>query len=151
MINAGVNDRIVLEGLDIEGLGTGLTAINILQARAVLVRNSVIRNFTVAGITVNSTTKVRLTVENTTISNSNIGVQVISSGLNGSARIFDSLLVENSTVGVFVSGTGNIAELSGNQIVLSTKGLSVSSGGVIRSYGDNVLPAGDPPVIVPKG
>ena len=107
--------------------------------------------FSVAGITLNTSTKAGLTVENTTISNCNIGVQVISGGLQGTARIYDSLLVSNSTAGVFVTGAGNRAEVSGNQIIVSTKGLSVASGGVINSYGDNVLSPGDPPVIVPKG
>lgn len=151
IINAGASDKVVLDGLDFEGLGTGLSGVNILAGRDVIVRNSVIRNFNVAGITLNSAAKVNLTVENTTISGCTIGVQVISPGLTGTARIYDSLLVNNATAGVFVSGAGNKAEVSGNQIIISTKGLSVSSGGVINSYGDNVLAPGDAPVIVPKG
>ncbi|MFM5947751.1 MAG: right-handed parallel beta-helix repeat-containing protein [Novosphingobium sp.] len=151
VINAGSADRVVLDGLDMEGLGTGLSGVNVLNGRDVIVRNSSIRNFTVAGITVNSASKVNLTVENTLISNNVIGVQVISSGLNSTARIYDSLLVSNPTAGVFVSGTGNKAEVSGNQMTVSAKCLSVASGGVISSYGDNVLCAGDAPVIVPKG
>lgn len=151
VINAAATDRVVLEGLDFEGLGTGLSGINILQAREVVVRNSTIRNFSVAGITLNTSTKSGLTIENTRIINCTLGVQVISTGLNSTARIYDSLLLSNVTAGVFVSGTGNKAEISGNQIVVSTKGLSVASGGVISSYGDNVLAPGDAPVIIPKG
>ncbi len=151
VINAGTGGRVVIEGIDFEGLGTGLTGINILQAREVIVRNTSIRNFTTAGITLNTPNKASLTLENVLITNNNIGVQVISSGLQGTARIFDSLIVTNTTAGVFVSGTGNKAEVSGNQIIVSTKCLSVAAGGVINSYGDNVLCPGDAPVIVPKG
>ncbi len=151
IINAGTGDRVVIDGIDFEGINSGLSGITILQAREVVVRNSTFRNFSVAGITLNTTTKSSLTVENATITNCVIGVQVISSGLNSTARIYDSLLVSNTTAGLFVSGTGNKGEVSGNQIIVSTKGLSVGSGGVISSYGDNVLAPGDPPVIIPKG
>jgi hypothetical protein len=151
VINAASTDRVVLEGLDIEGLGTGLTGVNILQARDVVVRNTSIRNFTTSGITLNTPAKANLTLENVFITNSNNAVRVTSSGLQGTARIYDSLFVTNTTAGVFVSGAGNVAEVSGSQIIVSTKCLSIAAGGVIRSYGDNVLCPGDAPVIVPKG
>jgi hypothetical protein len=45
VINALVTDTVVLRGLDIEGLGTGLNGINILQGKSVLVENCTIRGF----------------------------------------------------------------------------------------------------------
>lgn len=156
-INAAATDKIVLDGLDIEGTGSGTSTngINIIQARDVIVRNTVIRNFTAAasgnGILVNGSTQISLTVENSAILNNVNGIRVQSSGGNGAARVYNSLIAGNSVAGINVTGTGNKAEISGNQIIRSPKGLSVATGGVISSYGDNVLTAGDPPVIITKG
>jgi len=45
VVNALVTDTVVLRGLDIEGLGTGLNGINILQGKSVLVENCTIKGF----------------------------------------------------------------------------------------------------------
>jgi len=50
VISANNTDVIVLRGLTIEGLGTGLTGIKVLSARAVHVENCTINNFTQSGI-----------------------------------------------------------------------------------------------------
>lgn len=50
IINAGINDVVVLRGLDIEGLGTSLVGIKVLAAGAVHVENCTINNFTQKGI-----------------------------------------------------------------------------------------------------
>src|SRR5689334_8191766 len=53
VINAGVADKVVIDGLDFEGASPttpGINGINILQARDVLVRNSSIRGFSTSGI-----------------------------------------------------------------------------------------------------
>ncbi len=49
-INAGPSDVVHLSGLDIEGLGTGLSGVNIIQAGQVRIEKSTIRGFTTAGV-----------------------------------------------------------------------------------------------------
>jgi Calx-beta domain-containing protein len=49
-INAGINDVVILHGLDIGGLGTGLSGIKVLSAGMVRVENCTIHNFTTKGI-----------------------------------------------------------------------------------------------------
>lgn len=51
-INAGVNDKVVLRGLDINGTGTtlGLNGINVIQAKTVKVEQTTIRNFSRNGV-----------------------------------------------------------------------------------------------------
>lgn len=158
IINAAATDRIVLDGLDIEGLsnGTSTNGINILSARDVIVRNTSIRGFNAAatgnGIMLNSTNKVTLTVENVLIFNSTVGINVISPGLNGSARIYNSQIISNTGAGVRVSGAGNRAQLSDVVVDRSAKSLEILSGGVINSFGDNILAAPtDTPTLLPKG
>ncbi|HEV7668809.1 MAG TPA: right-handed parallel beta-helix repeat-containing protein [Thermoanaerobaculia bacterium] len=50
IINAPTNANIVLRGLDIEGLGTGLAGIRVIAAGTVHVENCTINNFTQLGI-----------------------------------------------------------------------------------------------------
>ena len=44
-INAGANDVVVLSGLNIEGVGTGLSGIRFLAGRTLIVRNTMISGF----------------------------------------------------------------------------------------------------------
>lgn len=49
VVNAGVNDVIILRGLDIEGLGTGLNGIRFLAGGFLFVENCTINNFNASG------------------------------------------------------------------------------------------------------
>jgi hypothetical protein len=153
IINAAATDKVVIDGIDIDGAGgtLGTIGIRILSARDVFVYRSNIRNFSQAGIQVEGTNQISLTVEDTSIFNAGRGINVISSGGNGTARVYNSILAANSIAGISVSGAGNKAEISGDQIIRSPKGLEILTGGVVNSYNDNVLTAGDAPVILPKG
>jgi len=159
IINAGANDKVVIDGLDIEGLassGNSTNGINILSARDVVVRNTSIRGFTAAGtgngIVVNGANQIALTVEHSFIFNNNVGILVSSSGGNGAARIYDSVIAANANAGVRVTGTGNRIEISGDKIIRTPKSIEILSGGTVSSYGDNVLSTGgDAPTIIPKG
>ena len=154
VINAAASDKVVLEGLDIEGLGTSLGGIRVIQARDVLVRNTVIRGFNNAagaGILVNGATQISLVAENVSIFNNTVGILVSSTGGNGAVRVYGSTIVANSAAGIRVTGAGNRAEISGSRIIRSPKGLEILSGGTIYSYGDNVLTVGDAPTVIPKG
>ena len=155
VINAAATDRIVLDGLDIDGVGTGLNGINILLAREVVVLNTSIRGFNAAasgnGILVNSANKVFVTVIDSFIANNNVGVSVVSSGMNSSARVYNSLITGNAAAGIRVTGASSTAQISGNVIERSVKSLELVTGGVVNSYGDNILSPGDAPTILPKG
>jgi hypothetical protein len=76
IINAPTNAVVVLRGLDIEGLGTGLSGIKVLAAGVVHVENCTINNFTQSGIefvpTSATVTTSQLHVSNSIIRN-NIG------------------------------------------------------------------------------
>src|SRR2546429_8196764 len=50
VVNAAATDKVVLKGLDINGFGTGLTGIRILQAKSVRVLDSEIYGFVRDGI-----------------------------------------------------------------------------------------------------
>ncbi|MGH6785515.1 MAG: hypothetical protein ACREBO_01690 [Novosphingobium sp.] len=152
IVNAATTDRVVLNGLDIEGLGTGLNGIRILQARDVVVTNTYIRNFRGApgnGISIAGATSVSLTMKDCVLSGNTVGVDVRNTAGTGKARIYNSLIVD-SGFGVQATNANNTAEISGNEIVRGTA-LNAVTGGIINSYGDNILTGGTAPTIVPKG
>jgi hypothetical protein len=68
VVNAGANDVVVLRNLDINGFGTGINGIRIVQARDVHVENGKIFGFTMRGIS-DERTAGRLFVSDTVISN----------------------------------------------------------------------------------
>jgi Right handed beta helix region len=78
VINAGPNDVVVIRGIKINGINSGLNGINILQAGAVFVENCIIQNFTQNGINfVPGNAGCQLFVENTTFENcGGAGVQL---------------------------------------------------------------------------
>jgi hypothetical protein len=156
VINAPSSATVVLDGLDFEGLSntTSIHGINVLSARDVLVRNSSIRGFnsaSSAGIMVNGTTPITVTVENCALFNNTVGIAVVSASSPGAARVFNSQIVGSGLVGIRVSGAGNTAAISGTAIFRTIKSLEVLGGGIVYSFGDNVLTAGDAPTILPKG
>lgn len=156
IINAPTTARVVLDGLDIEGLGAstttpGINGVLIIQARDVVIRNTSIRHFGTAGVMVDATTKASVAIENSLMFNNGVGVRVQSASGNGTARVYDSQIIGSTTAGISVTGAGNLAEVQGSVVIRSPKGLEILSGGAINSYGDNVLTAGDAPTLVPTG
>ncbi|HUD90834.1 right-handed parallel beta-helix repeat-containing protein [Sphingobium sp.] len=159
IINAAPTDRIVLEGLDIDG-GTpsvpGLDGVRILGAGEVIINDCVIRNFinpsSGAGVNINSASKVRVTIADTVINNNLYGVLIPANATNDShLKMFDTLLVANSTAGLSVAGSGNDALISGNKFI-GPKSLEILTSGKITSYGDNILTSGSAPTAtLPRG
>jgi hypothetical protein len=99
-----VNDRVVLEGLDIEGLGTGLNGVQFLAGKELYIIRCSIRHFTQNGVNVASSTN------------------------GGRAFINDSLIAFN-VGGVNVQGTANIGSYdSPTGIRLLDGGTAVSVG-----------------------
>jgi hypothetical protein len=150
-INAAATDKVVLYGLDIEGLdstGNSLNGVNVIQAGEVFIEKCNIHGFTGAsagaGVLVNTTTQSRVTILDTTIAHNTNGVVISSTPGFGHVRLLGSHLLVNSNVGVKVTGAGNDVVLFGNEILGSTKGLELISGGIGKSYGNNAIFNPDP-------
>ena len=146
-INAGATDRVTIHGLDIEGLsgiGGSLSGINIISAFDVLIENTTIHGFQGAGsgvgVTVNTSTTGRVTISNSTIHSNNLAVNVTSTGGTGHVKVYDSLILDNLNGGLAVDGAGNDIEIISNRIT-GPIGLIQTNGGVVRSFGGNVIQA----------
>jgi hypothetical protein len=156
-IDAGPDDVVILDGLDIYGGSDGHDGVEIRGAGDVVIRNCLINAFghlfhsvTTGGVHLEATAaSTRVTIDSSTIVNSVYGVLVDgTAGLNH-VKILDSKLLSNTTAGVRVVGAGNDALLSNVRIIGSAKALDLVSGGTAKSYGDNVLTSGDRPTTLP--
>jgi hypothetical protein len=113
IVNAGVNDRVVLDGLDIHGAGTGaptgLVGIKVLQARAVQIRRTDISRMQ-AGVAVvpNTANSTRVTISDSHVYDNGVGV---FNGPSVATSPFAVTVVRRSTIaentcGVATSSTG---------------------------------------------
>jgi hypothetical protein len=153
VINAAATDRIVIDGIDFEGLGTGINGINILQARDVEVRNSTIRNFSTTGISISGNQQVRVTVDNCHLSNLPIGIKSAVVTGKGVVRANDSIFVTMGTAGLTVDGAANSAVLNGNAFFGGPKALQILNSATATSFGNNAFSTtgNDAPTITPLG
>ena len=79
VVSAAQTDVVILRGLDIEGLGTGINGVNFLNGGALYVENTTIHGFTQQGINfVPSITNGALYVRDTTIANNRAGAILIA-------------------------------------------------------------------------
>jgi len=148
-VNAGAGDQVVLDGLTLEGLGSGSAGVSVIQAGDVLVTRTTISKFT-QGVAMGGATQVRVTLEESKLVGNVVGLALNTSGGQGHAKAFFNLFLSNLSAGVQVIGAGNDVLLSGNQVLGSAKALDLQSGGAARSFGDNVITNGDSAVLVAK-
>lgn len=113
IVNAGANDRIVLDGLDINGVGTGaqtaLVGVKVLQARSVQIRRTDIgRMQTGVAVVPNTANPTRVTLTDTHLHDNGVGVFTGASAAaspSASTVIRRSTITEN-TCGVAGAATG---------------------------------------------
>ena len=128
VINAGVNDVVVLRNIEIHGVGTGLDAVRILQAKAVFVENCRIQNFSSDGIDVaNTSNAIKLYVRDTDIRNNTADGIRLASVAPGTVRaeINTSNISQNGANGVHVAGSNNSATVSNSMLSGNLTGLAV--------------------------
>ncbi|WP_315837830.1 right-handed parallel beta-helix repeat-containing protein [Bradyrhizobium prioriisuperbiae] len=141
IVNAGVNDKVLLSGLDIEGLGTGLNGVRILNAATVTIRKCSIRNFTQRGVDLEAANaNSRVFIQDSQIINNTLG----GFFLQGQAGVVNNAVIERTTfdlnggAAVSVSGPGQVV-LSANTLAFSVPSLLIAGGTTVISYGNNVF------------
>ena len=117
-VNAGVNDRVVIRNVSINGAGTGINGIRFLAGKSLTVEDVTIEGFTGRGIDMNMATTGKLFVRNTRISEGGTGIFVTTSGVGAQAQA----MLEN----VHLTGLTNGIEAGANGRVTITR--SVISG-----------------------
>jgi hypothetical protein len=161
VVSAPAGSRVVLDGLDIEGLTTGLNGVQILGQGLVIIRNCSIRNFLQNGVNVAGTAgTVRAVVQNSILTGNGLGgsafggmnVAVGAAGAVNFGEVVNSLIDANNGFNIQVNGTGGTAALvlAGSVLTGTPINILVSGGGSVISYGNNVLRnAGSPTQTLP--
>lgn len=149
IVNVGATDKVLLDGLDIEGLGTGLNGVRIIGGGKTTIRNCSIRNFTQNGVSLEGTAGARAVIEDSIILNNDGGffMQGAGGAIN-TAFVKDTTLDANASFAVNVVG-GSTMVLTGSMLTGSPTGVG-NTGGSVISYGNNVIRnAGAPTSTVP--
>jgi len=139
IVNApAATDKVLLEGLDIEGLGTGLDGVKMVGSGKLFIRKCSIRNFTGNGVNVAGNTNARVFVEESLITGNNVGVNL--KGIVGANEAFVERTVvdNNTTAAVQVDGASSVV-LSGSTLTGSPSSIIETNGGSAISYGNNLL------------
>lgn len=125
---------VKIQGISINGAGTGINGIRVLAARTLNVEDVVIDGCTQHGISVEGSSQV--VVSNSTIrSNAGAGINGFSTDGLIDIMVANSLLNGNGK-GISAS-TGTTVRLSGNTIAFNTTGLSAT--GKIVTYKNNTI------------
>lgn len=114
IINAAATDTVVIEGIDFEGAGTGISGINVLSAAKVAVKRSSIRGFKGGGSGINvvpSSAAVNLTVTDVLIVNSGAnansgGITIRPTGAGSVKAVIGNSNIDSNTAGIRADATG---------------------------------------------
>jgi hypothetical protein len=147
-VHAGGSDRIILRGLDINGVGSGLTGIvltsggslhvedsvisgmqngiNIAAGNEVYIKNTYIRNNSNIGVLISSGGAVNVVIEKTTVENQTHGLYA---GPNTRVITRGSVYSGHSNVGILALGGGSGAEVNVDSCIVTSNGIGLYSSG----------------------
>jgi len=117
VVAAGPADKVWIEGLDFEGLGTGINGITFNSGLELIIVNCEIHDFATTGINVaSSTAGARAVIWNSIIANNGTngnaatgGVAVQGNGVNNIAILISTVVENNQNFGVQSTGAANKA------------------------------------------
>ncbi|WP_051370645.1 hypothetical protein [Mesorhizobium loti] len=136
IVNAGDTGKVVLEGLDFEGVGTGLNGVHILSGLAVYIIRCDIRHFTQNGVnSISSTAGTRVIIQNSTINMNGGGVNVKGTGVGNAVAIIDTLVDGNTNFAAQADGAGNVVSVTNSSLTGSATALSLLNTATATSFG----------------
>jgi hypothetical protein len=134
VINAGPADQVVLKGLDVEGLGTGLDGVKVAAAGLVYVIGCTIHHFTGNGVNMTSSVAgSRVFIKDSIITQNATGVAVQGNGVG--ALVVSTIIDSNTTNALLVNGAGNVGAIAQSFLTASPTGINLMNGGTARSIG----------------
>lgn len=133
-------DNVILEGLDIEGLGSGLNGVHIIAGGNVVIRRCSIHHFTGNGVNlVGSVAGAKVLVQDSVISNNRGGVNVQGAAGVANTAVIDRSTIDTHTSFAVQSAQGGAAFLSASNLIGSGPKVVLSGTGAISTYGNNVI------------
>jgi hypothetical protein len=145
-VNIGANDSVLLEGLDIEGYGTGHNGVTIIGGGKTMIRKCAIRNFTQSAVNLVGFAA-RVFVADSLLLRNNIGVNITTPGKENFAAVQGTIIDLSTATATQVTGSSTL-QLSTTTLSGSPASIT-NSGGTVISYGNNIIRnAGSPTMTV---
>lgn len=141
VVNAPAGSLVNLRGLQIEGLGTGLSGVLVLGGD-VRIENCVIRNFRGnpgAGINSQPSVAGRVVVTNSTIVGNLIGVRSVPAATDSGIAMQNTYIDRNSQYGILGSGSYSRISLDRMSILGNGIGISAPAPAKVYSFGNNAI------------
>ncbi|WP_426441692.1 right-handed parallel beta-helix repeat-containing protein [Bradyrhizobium genosp. P] len=137
-VAAGATDSVTIDGLDIEGLGSGIHGVSVTSGLKVYVVRCRIHGFTQNGINMaSSTSSGNIFVTNSYIYNNAGGINL--SGTSNLANVNNTQIYSNSSFSVQTNGAGNVVGLQNSALLDSPASLITLNGGTAISIGPSNL------------
>ena len=148
IVNPPAGSKVLLQGLDIEGLGTGLQAVHIISAAKVTVQRCSIRNFTLNGVNIAGPAGTRALVTECHIYGNTGGVNVGSAGVANVGLVMGTVMDNNSSFNTQIANTSTLF-IGSSRLLGSPNAFTIAAGGTVSSFGDNSLQGAGLPTTTP--
>jgi hypothetical protein len=133
-------NQVTLEGLDFEGLGTGLNGVTILTGGNVIIRRCEIRHFSGNAVNLVGTVPgAKVLVQDSVLSNNGGGVNVTGAGGVAVTGVIDRTTIETHTNFAVQVGNAGAAFISASSLIGSGPKVVLVGTGVWSTYGNNVI------------
>jgi hypothetical protein len=133
IVNAGVNDKIVIRNVSINGVGTGLNGVRYLAGKQLTLDRVTMSGFTTDGVDVSLTASGNLVVTDCFITNADKGIRVATTAGVATASIRNTGIYLATTSGFEMAANNNsVATLTGSTIIGTGNNAVVDAGGVVN-------------------
>jgi len=148
IINPPAASKVLLQGLDIEGLGTSLQAVHIISAAKVTVQRCSIRNFTLNAVNIAGPAGTRVVVVDCFLYGNAGGVSVGAPGVANVGLVMGTVMDNNSSFSTSIANTSTLF-IGQSRLLGSPNAFTIAAGGTVSSFGDNSLQGAGLPTITP--
>jgi hypothetical protein len=143
-VNAGANDRVLLEGLDIIGINQtatpGTIGVRVLSAGRTTISKCKISNFSQFGVSVAAPVSARVFITDSLVTGNTLGgMQVQGTGGVVNNAIVDRTTFDNNGAAAIKLGPAAVLVVSGSVLTGSTASIDATAGGTVSSYGNSVI------------
>src|SRR5262245_52677422 len=145
VINTPANGEVLLQGLDIEGLGSGNNGVHIVSATKVTIQSSSIRNFAGNGVNLAGPAGARVVILDSLILSNNAGVNIAGAGGQANAALVMRTVIDNHPLASVVVAAGSTLIMSASKLTGSATRVSLAGGATFTSFGDNAIQAAGTP------
>ena len=127
IINAGVNDKVVIRNISLNGVGNGINGIRFLAGNQLSVQNCTISGFTTNGIDINKTASGIVSIKDTVITQCVTGINATTSG-GFVVALVDNVRLENMSNGVIAGNNAQVTLRNSSVFQNNSSGLQASTG-----------------------